>query len=105
MKKAISAQNDKLVKDFKSVIADAESLLLSAGDQAGEGMDELRSSMKSNIANAKDRLITLEDDLVNKAKNVAKSGDDYVNEKPYQSALIAGGVGLVIGYLLSSRCK
>lgn len=105
MKKEISAQNDKLVKDFKSVIADAESFLLAAGNQAGEGMDELRSSMKSNIANAKDRLTTLEDELVNKAKNVAKVSDDYIREKPYQTALIAGGVGLVVGYLLSSRCK
>lgn len=103
MKNSIKANNEKLVKDFKSVIADAEALLSAAGDQTGEGIDKLRTSMQTNIANAKERLVTLEEDLLNKAKHAIKVSDEYVHENPYQSVLVAGGVGLVIGYLLCRK--
>lgn len=105
MKNDIATHNKQLVKDFKAVMADAESILAAAGNQAGEGMDDLRASMKSNIANAKDRLLTLEEELLTKAKHIAKAGDEYVHENPYQSVLVAGGVGLLLGYLLSSSRK
>lgn len=103
MKNNIKANNDKLVKDFKSVIADAEALLTAAGDQTGDGIDKLRTSMKSNIDNAKKRLMDLEEDLSDKAKHAIKVSDEYVHESPYQSVLVAGGVGLVVGYLLCRK--
>ncbi len=105
MKNTTKVDNKKLVDEFKSVIADAEALLTAASDQTGEDIDKLRTSMKTNITNAKDRLMSLEEDLMSKAKDAVKASDEYIQERPYQSALIAGGVGLVIGYLLSTCRK
>lgn len=105
MKNTTKFENNKLVDDFKSVIADAEALLSAASDQTGDGIDKLRITMKSNITNAKDRLMSLEEDLMSKAKDAVKASDEYIQERPYQSALIAGGVELVIGYLLSTSRK
>jgi|SRR5690554_1540413 len=105
MNNTISANNEKLVKEFKSVIADAESLLAAASNQTGDSFDKLRHSMKTNIANAKDRLITLEEELLSRAKDAVKAGDEFVHENPYPSLLVAGGVGLLAGFLLSSCRK
>lgn len=103
--KKVTEDNSKLVASFKSVIADAEALLSAASDQTGDEFDKLRKSMKSNVSNAKDQLVSLEEDLMGKAKDAVKASDEFVHEKPYQTALIAGGVGLVIGYLLSTSRK
>lgn len=105
MKNDISANNDKLIKEFKSVIADAEALLQAASNQTGEGVKELRASMQSNITNAKNRIVSLEEEYMEMAKKAVKASDEYVHENPYQSALVVGGLGLVIGYLLSSSRK
>lgn len=105
MSNDIETHNKKLVQDFKTVISDAEALLKAAGNQAGDEIDELRAAMQANIANAKEHITSLEDEMIIKAKKIAQAGDDYVHEKPYQSMLIAGGVGLVLGLLLSPRCK
>ena len=103
--KKVTEDNSKLVASFKSVIADAEALLSAASDQTGDEFDKLRKSMKSNVSNAKDQLVSLEEDLMGKAKDAVKASDEFVHEKPYQTTLIAGGVGLVIGYLLSTSRK
>jgi ElaB/YqjD/DUF883 family membrane-anchored ribosome-binding protein len=59
--------------------------------------------MTARLADAKDRLIAVEETLVEKAKQAAKDTDAYIHENPWQSAIFAGGVVFLIGYLISSR--
>lgn len=56
--------------------------------------------MKNSIKDSNDKLVK---DLSDKAKHAIKVGDEYVHENPYQSVLVTGGVGLVIGYLLCRK--
>lgn len=98
-----ATNNEKLVSDFKAVVADAEAILSATAGQTGEKVAELRAKLRDRLANAKDKLIAAEDIVVDKAKQAARATDDYVHDNPWQSVIIAGGIGFIIGYLASRR--
>ncbi len=95
--------NQKLIEEIKSAVSDGEALLRATAGQAGEGVAKLQSSMTANLNSAKKRLINIEEAVVDNARHAAKVTDDYVNHNPWQSALVAGSVGFLIGYLVASR--
>ena len=98
-----TSNNEKLVQDIKSVVADAEAILRATAGQTGEEVAELRATMSARLADAKARLIAAEEAVVEKARQAAKATDEYVHDNPWQSVIIAGGIGFLIGYLASSR--
>jgi len=98
-----TSNNEKLVQDIKAVVDDAEAILRATAGQAGEGVAELRTTLTAKLADAKDRLMTMDRAVVDKARLAAKATDEYVHENPWQSIIITGGVGFLIGYLISSR--
>lgn len=95
--------NAKLVSDFKAVVADAEAILSATAGQTGEKVAEMRVALMAHLANAKDKLIAAEEIVVDKAKQAARATDDYVHDNPWQSVIIAGGIGFIVGYLASRR--
>ncbi len=95
--------NEKLVKDVKAVVEDAEDMLRETAGKTSKEVAALHASMTDRLADAKARLIEAEEAVVDKAKEAAKVTDEYVHDNPWQSAIIAGGVGFLIGYLSSSR--
>jgi len=97
------SNNEKLITDIKAVVSDAEAVLSATAGQTGEKVAELRASLTAKIADAKVKLVAAEQAVVEKAKQAAKATDEYVHENPWQSVIIAGGVGFLIGYLISSR--
>ena len=97
------SNNEKLVKDVKAVVADAEAMLRETTGKTSKELAELRASMSERLDAAKARLIEAEEAMVDKAKEAAKVTDEYVHENPWKSAIIAGGVGFLIGYLTSSH--
>jgi ElaB/YqjD/DUF883 family membrane-anchored ribosome-binding protein len=99
----MATSNEKLVNDIKTVVADAEAMLRETAGKTGKEVAELHASMTDRLAVAKARLVEVEDAMVDKAKEAVKVTDEYVHENPWQSAIIAGGVGFLIGYLSSSR--
>jgi ElaB/YqjD/DUF883 family membrane-anchored ribosome-binding protein len=99
----MASNNEKLVKDVKAVLADAEAMLVETAGKSSKEMTDLRASITERLSAAKDRLITAEEAMVDKAEEAAKVTDAYVHENPWQSAIIAGGVGFLVGYLISSR--
>jgi len=99
----MTSNNEKLVKDIKSVVEDAEAMLRETAGKTGKEVAALHASMTDRLAVAKDKLIAAEEAVLEKTKQAAKATDEYVHENPWQSAIIAGGVGFLIGYLASSR--
>ena len=59
--------------------------------------------MTINLNSAKKRLINIEAAVLNNATHAAKITDAYVHHNPWQSALMAGSVGFLIGYLVASH--
>jgi len=94
---------DKLVQDFRAVVADAEELLKATASQAGEKVAVARERIQDSLHNAKVKLAEAEDVIVQRSKQAARVTDDYVRENPWQAVGAAVGVGLVIGLLIGRR--
>lgn len=94
---------EKLVSDFKIVIADAEEILRATAGQAGDKITELREKTQARLADAKLKLADAEALVVDKAKAAGRAADDYVHDNPWRAVGIAAGVGLVVGLLIGRR--
>lgn len=98
-----TVNKEKLIADFKVVVADAEELLRATAGQAGDKAVELREKIQAHLSNAKYTLAEAQDAVVAKAKAAGRAADDYVHDNPWRSVGIAAGVGLVVGMLIGRR--
>jgi len=94
---------DKLVSDFKAVVADTEELLRLTAGQAGEKVADVRSRLGERLTATKYKLQDLEAAVVQKTKAAARATDDYVHENPWKSVGVAAGVGFLLGLLVNRR--
>ncbi|HQW20193.1 MAG TPA: DUF883 family protein [Rhodocyclaceae bacterium] len=94
---------EKLIADFKMVVADTEELLRATAGQAGEKVNEIRARAQDRLNIAKLKLAEAEEILVDKAKQVGRAADDYVHDNPWSSVGMAAGVGFLIGLLVGRR--
>jgi len=93
----------KLMADFKVVIADAEELLKATAQDAGEKAVAARARIETHLQDAKVKLADLEQAIAVRAKQAADVTDQYVHDNPWKAVGIAGGVGLLLGMLISRR--
>ena len=98
-----NVSKEKLVQDFRTVVADAEELLKATASQAGEKVAVARERIQDSLHQAKVKLAEAEDVIVQRSKQAARATDDYVRENPWQAVGAAAGVGLLIGLLISRR--
>ena len=98
-----SAARDELVADMKAVIADAEELLKASAGAAGERIGAARTRAEETLKAAKAKLAGLDDAVIDRAKDAARSADAYVHEHPWGAVGVAAAVGLVVGVLISRR--
>jgi len=103
MTEMTDVSKEKLITDFKVVVADAEELLKATASQAGDKAADLRAKIQNRLADAKLRIADAEAALVEKAKLAGRAADDYVHDNPWRSVGIAAGIGLVIGLLIGRR--
>ena len=94
---------EKLIADFKVVVADTEELLRSTAGQAGDKISELRAKAQDHLASAKLKLAAAEAAIVDKAKEAGRVADDYVHDNPWGAVGIAAGVGFLVGLLIGRR--
>ena len=94
---------EKLVADFRVVVADAEELLRATAGQAGDKVAEIRAKAQDHLASARVKLAEYEAALVDKAKQVGRVADDYVHDNPWPSVGIAAGIGFLVGLLIGRR--
>jgi ElaB/YqjD/DUF883 family membrane-anchored ribosome-binding protein len=94
---------DKLVDDLKTVMRDAEALLKATSSQTGEKLQEARARAETSLREARDRLTKVEEEALERAKEVAGVTEEYVRENPWQAVGVAAGIGLVLGLLISRR--
>lgn len=103
MTEMTDASKDKLIADFKVVVADAEELLRATATQAGDKAADLRAKIQNRLADAKIRLADAEAVMVDRAKQVGRAADNYVHDNPWRSVGIAAGFGLIVGLLIGRR--
>jgi ElaB/YqjD/DUF883 family membrane-anchored ribosome-binding protein len=103
MDQVTDVNKEKLIADFKVVVADAEELLRATAGQAGDKVAELRLRVQDRLVLAKAQLADAEAAVIEKARQAGRAADDYVHENPWSSVGIAAGVGFLIGLLVGRR--
>ena len=91
---------DKVVRDLKTLVGDAEELLKATTNQAGEKVTAARQKIEQSLIEGKKALADAEKALVKKSKEYADVADDYVRENPWSAVGVAAGVGLILGLLI-----
>jgi ElaB/YqjD/DUF883 family membrane-anchored ribosome-binding protein len=94
---------ERLIKDFKAVIRDAEDLLNATASQTGEKVTAVRSRAEESIKNARAKLDELQDDMMARGRAYAKEADDIVRQNPWQAIAISAGVAFLLGMLSGRR--
>lgn len=94
---------DKLVQDFKVVVADVEDLVRATANQAGERVAAVREKAQESLHHFKIKLAEAEDVIIDKGKQAARVTDEYVHDNPWKAVGIAAGIGFVIGLLIGRR--
>lgn len=94
---------EKIVQDFKLVIADAEELLKATAGQVGERVAAARDRIQDRLHSAKLKITEAEEALIVRTREAARATDEFVHERPWYAVGIAAGVGLIIGLLIGRR--
>ncbi|MEO8855784.1 MAG: DUF883 family protein [Burkholderiaceae bacterium] len=96
-------EQEQIVSNMKSTIADAEDMLKETADQVGEKYARIRARMQERLRDARERLADAEEALVYKSRAAVRATDDYVHESPWAAIGIAAGVGVLIGMAIARR--
>jgi len=94
---------DQVVSDFKSLLAEGETLFKSATAGGDQALAAARDKFKEQLAVAKERYSELQDATVKQAKRAVAVTDEYVHGNPWTSVAVAGSVGLLVGILIMTR--
>jgi ElaB/YqjD/DUF883 family membrane-anchored ribosome-binding protein len=94
---------DRLMKDLRLVMMDAEELLKATAGQAGEKVAEARTRAEESIRAARQALGEAGEEAIERTREAVESADEYVHENPWTAIGIAAGVGLVVGLILSRK--
>ena len=94
---------EKLMKDLRAVVDDAEELLKATADQTGERIAAARGKAEESLKAAKARLAEQEATVMAKTKAAAKATDDFVRANPWRAIGLAAAAGYVLCILATRR--
>lgn len=92
-----------LSREFENFLADIDSLLHATGDLTGEELREAREKMHDRVAEAREAIVGLSEDLTRRARKSAKSLDLEAHEEPWKAIGAGAAVGLLLGLLFARR--
>jgi ElaB/YqjD/DUF883 family membrane-anchored ribosome-binding protein len=84
--------SEKLMKDLKAVVGNAEDLLKATADQSGEQVARIRARAEESLRVARARM-----------RDVGGELDEQVRENPWTAVGVAAGIGLVLGILIARK--
>lgn len=94
---------NRLIKDFKAVIRDAEELLKVTANQTGDKINAARARAEESVNDARRKIDEMENDLVDRTKAAVTATDELVQKNPWQAVAVATAVGFMIGMLTGRR--
>jgi len=97
------AQTPKeLLNDLRTLVAEAEKMM---GDSISEHTADVVSALRARFDIAHERLSELYTGVRKKVTAGARCTDEAIRANPYQSLVIAAGIGFLAGVLLGRRSK
>lgn len=94
---------DKLVKDLRTVVGDAEALLEATASQGGEQIARIRARAEASLRTAQARIREMTELAERQAREGVAAADRSVRDNPWQSVGAAAAAGLLIGFLLGRK--
>lgn len=99
----IAATKEQFIDELRSMVKDAEELLLTTSNQVGEGAATARARIQKSLEVIKERLVAAETAVVERTRQAAKVTDQYVHKNPWQSIGISACAGVIVGMLVARR--
>lgn len=93
----------RLARDLRTVVDDAEQLLQHAATGAGQGFDKARVQLEQSLRNARAGLAGAEQAMLDRVVEAGMATDGYVRRHPWESVGVGAGIGLLVGLLLGRR--
>jgi ElaB/YqjD/DUF883 family membrane-anchored ribosome-binding protein len=94
---------DKLIKDLRAVIHDAEELLRATAGQAGEHIAQARAKAEASLQSARSMLAAMGTNANERARDALRSADSYVQGNPWIAVGAGAALGLLVGMLIGRR--
>lgn len=91
---------EKLISGMKTVIDDAEHWLKNAGSEGGADILAVKQKLEATLQGAKNDLLKLEMNMLDKTMLAAKASCVYVKENPWKAAGVGAAVGAFAGWLM-----
>jgi ElaB/YqjD/DUF883 family membrane-anchored ribosome-binding protein len=92
-----------LERDVRNVVNEVEALLSDAGEEGSTRARAVQERVIRVLDEAKDRLARLDDTVRLSARQAAETTDDFVHDRPWQTAALAIGLGVLAGLLIARR--
>ncbi|MES2150209.1 MAG: DUF883 family protein [Pseudomonadota bacterium] len=89
--------------DVKTLVKDAQALLIAAAAVTGDRAEELRARGMAMLDTALGKASQMQTQVRVKGKELAHTADVYVKDNPWRMVAAAAGVGLLVGVILGRR--
>jgi len=98
---AFKAAADQTVEELNRIVAQAESLLRTLGEEGGQAAEAVRDRVNETLQQARAKLAATAVETEAVVESLAERADDYVRRNPWQSVAIAALLGGVLTYLVT----
>jgi ElaB/YqjD/DUF883 family membrane-anchored ribosome-binding protein len=96
---------DPAIEELNRIVAQAEELLKSLGDQTGEAAEAVRERVTQTLNQAKAKLAATAVEAEEVVESLAQRTDRYVRENPWQSVAIAALLGGALTLLITQMSR
>jgi ElaB/YqjD/DUF883 family membrane-anchored ribosome-binding protein len=91
---------DPLVEDLNRIVAQAEALLQSLGNESGDVADAVRNRVSQTLQHARTRLAATVEEAAEQADTLVDKADNYVRANPWRAVTIAALLGAAAAWFL-----
>jgi ElaB/YqjD/DUF883 family membrane-anchored ribosome-binding protein len=103
LSKSVSPDLEQLTRDFRTFVADCETLLKNATKLSGAGATVARAQLSDRMAAAKVKLDAMRMNAGDRAARTRATTEDYVRREPMKALGYAVAAGAILGMLMSRR--
>jgi ElaB/YqjD/DUF883 family membrane-anchored ribosome-binding protein len=103
MPKPLAPDIEQLTRDFRTFIADCETLFHNATTLSGAGASVARAQLSEGMAAAKIKFDAMRMTAADRMQRTRNATEDYVRREPIKAITYAAAAGAVLGLLMSRR--
>jgi ElaB/YqjD/DUF883 family membrane-anchored ribosome-binding protein len=99
----MSSPRDHVKNDLEVLLRDTQALLRESKNNGAEQVDSVYKQASGGFRQILNQLQQLELAALKKGNDVVAKTNQYVHEKPWVAVGLAGGLGALLGWLLTQR--